>query len=1718
MKKKFTFLIAALMLLTMINLPGKAVGQTRGDLCNYNTFTGWPQASYANSYTYTNSEGEWGFTGAYRPSPSTASFQIKKNTSNFVLTTPTFAENIGTVTVTFSAGAGTVYVKDDSDNSLGNSSFSSSNPAVIDISSSTVKKIKICVTENNTATCQLTQLQITDNSGAITQTLTFGFSSNPGDWPTSNSTTLTNYDYTLNAVTYTFALKNVKCNSGYLMMTNTAALGLPAIANYKLIKVVAKNTNGCSTSTRVGISSSSSSATYISGGAYQTWSTQGSSYTYNLSSTSVNTVYYMYVTNANAQVTELKLTYEYVAPNYTVSFDCDGGEGCHDDITDIEPGDDNFTVPNDTPTKDCNTFDGFYYNAADENDLYEVGKTYTIEGDLELVASWTLNKYTVTYYSNNGETGEDVAVNNLECGSAYTIADDPGFTQPQATPNFVNWNTQPDGNGTTYSVGQGITISGNLSLYAQWSAVATYTVTYAPDTGATGSNVVDNNVSGSYTVRANDGENGNPAFSKEGYTFKCWNNGSNDVNAGSNITVSSNVTLTAQWLENLANPTFNVTGVSNGTANTYYATANVTIQAADGATIYYTTDGTDPTTSSSVYSSAITVNTEGTNTIKAFATKSGNGPSAIASQTVIIVNRADATFTDGVYSESFSSSLGLWYAYNVTGDKVWAQGSVTASQVTYTGANINGYQENNEDWLISPKMTAENGKVVVSFSTVARYNSSNYTLVVKYSTNYNGYGAPSGATWKALNPTIATAPNSGFSSWTSSGNVVISELSTSTDPLTNSTPIYLAFVYTSATGSGNATQYFIKDFSAKQCYPITYDANGGSGTTADANSPYAVGTEVTILNNAFTAPEGKEFTEWNTLANGTGTLKNPGQKITMTTAGYELYAIWGDACVLAAEMNATTGAAAYNYNGGNKRFDINLSSSVKTLGGCDIYDYGFVYSTTATSPTVDGLGCTKVQVGTTQPTVNVAFEATLEDVTKEATYYVRSYATNNAGTAYSNPISVTVPAAFPTWTISYTTNGTADGSTTVEQGDKISGLKAAPTAANVPSGYTFMGWYGYDYALSNTAPTFVKNGDAISGNITLKAVFAIAGANNSTTGELTQSEITSNITSSACAYGTEKTYEDTGDGINWIASCFADQGRLWMQIKKDASDSYIKVVAPDVITNVEVLMTSSSNSSGGIADITKHTAFSGTVYLATSAGTSSTGNVGSMSSSNFDGNYANINPTGNNSTLYIQVTGGAARIWGISVTYGGVEYSSYCTSVSPQTAISGTISAGHLTTDGTIAANTAVSITGLTINSGVTLTVNGVISTANPSDLVIEDGGRLIVYNEGVQATVKKEVEGAGETNWSATSGAEGWYFIASPVNGADFPAGTYDDQDIFQLDWASTQWLNLQNSGNSTLFNAGFQRGTGYLYASKEDLQGNNSLSFAGEIQPLNNEHKATVALAVDGWNLIGNPLTCKVTVDCPFRVLNDEGSATIAVEKDNDINPCQGIAVYGDANDVVTFTKATSQDASAPSNNNSLQMTLAKKVTSRGEASTEVVDNAIVSFNESKGMPKFNMLGGSAKLYIPQNDEEYSVVFSDKQGDLPLNFKADEIGTYTINFETNDRASLQGIYLIDILEQKEIDLSVNPSYTFIGSPADRTARFKIVFRNVNGDSTSDIFAYQSGNDIIVSGEGELQIFDVMGRLVKTQHVNGVQTINVNAQGVYIMKLNEKTQKIVVR
>ncbi len=405
----------------------------------------------------------------------------------------------------------------------------------------------------------------------------------------------------------------------------------------------------------------------------------------------------------------------------------------------------------------------------------------------------------------------------------------------------------------------------------------------------------------------------------------------------------------------------------------------------------------------------------------------------------------------------------------------------------------------------------------------------------------------------------------------------------------------------------------------------------------------------------------------------------------------------------------------------------------------------------------------------------------------------------------------------------------------------------------------------------------------------------------------------------------------------------------------------------------------------------------------------------------------------------------------------------------------------------------------ITINRGQVVAMPGIDS----DNLIISDGAQLIHMSEGVTATVQKNI-----AKYTVDSGAgitDGWYFITSPVSTSYTPDVTMlsNDFDLYRLN--NTMWENWKQTGDHYHFD--LENSRGYLYANSEDV----TLEFKGTVLPSANSKNVSVNA---GFNLIGNPLLHNVYADRPYYRMNDTRTDVELVEnyQTTPIAPCTGIIVNADAAGTVTFTKAAPALAN---DNGSLQIALSQ---TGNERDAIIQDKAIVSFNEGTTLPKFRF-SDNAEIFIPQDGNDYAIAFSDRRGDMPLHFKAQEMGQYTVTFDSDD---LNGIKLVDKFEGVTVDLGIENSYTFIGSPVDRKDRFIIRFKDTETSDFSENFAYQSGNDIIVSGEGELQVFDVMGRKVMNQYINGVQTVEKPSQsGIYILRFigkETRTQKIILR
>lgn len=134
-----------------------------------------------------------------------------------------------------------------------------------------------------------------------------------------------------------------------------------------------------------------------------------------------------------------------------------------------------------TPTRSGYNFDGWYTAATGG---IKITETTTVTTDITLYAHWITNTYTVTYNTNGGsgtistQTFLRGSTTNLSSeepiGKLFIIKYDANggnvskLTE-SVSQSFVNWNTKPDGSGSSYEVGEAFTANQNTILYAQYA-------------------------------------------------------------------------------------------------------------------------------------------------------------------------------------------------------------------------------------------------------------------------------------------------------------------------------------------------------------------------------------------------------------------------------------------------------------------------------------------------------------------------------------------------------------------------------------------------------------------------------------------------------------------------------------------------------------------------------------------------------------------------------------------------------------------------------------------------------------------------------------------------------------------------------------------------------------------------------------------------------------------------------------------------------------------------------------------------------------------------------------------------------------------------------------------------------------------------------------------------------------------------------------------------
>ena len=394
----------------------------------------------------------------------------------------------------------------------------------------------------------------------------------------------------------------------------------------------------------------------------------------------------------------------------------------------------------------------------------------------------------------------------------------------------------------------------------------------------------------------------------------------------------------------------------------------------------------------------------------------------------------------------------------------------------------------------------------------------------------------------------------------------------------------------------------------------------------------------------------------------------------------------------------------------------------------------------------------------------------------------------------------------------------------------------------------------------------------------------------------------------------------------------------------------------------------------------------------------------------------------------------------------------------------------------------------------------------------------VYLYEKVESAEYTLEITGYTDDNVK-----DGYHLIASPVFVDPYLVGMADgDFDLYSFDQSEDEeWRNYE-AGSFTML----EPGKGYLYAKKatDNVQtyyfNLSGTPYVGDGY-IDLAYDANEGVSFPGLNLIGNPFGEEATLNIPYYRMNSTGSGLEAVnETESPVNVMEGVFVYAEYNSEYGYV--TNYAQFTPNGNTSggggMKINLSRN---RGTA----IDNAIVRFDEGQQLPKFQLFENSTKLYIPQGNEDYAIVRSAAQGEMPVSFRASENGTYTIAVEA-ENVDMNYLHLIDNMTGADVDLLATPNYTFEARTNDYTSRFRLVF-SANGidEQTAETFAYFNGTNWTVSNTGDatLQVVDITGRIVSSETINGNATISINQPaGIYMLRLvngnDVKVQKVVVR
>ena len=522
------------------------------------------------------------------------------------------------------------------------------------------------------------------------------------------------------------------------------------------------------------------------------------------------------------------------------------------------------------PVKTGYTFNGWKVNGGAAVKNLTLGATdYT--NVISLQATWTANKYTVTFDKQNGTGGSTSAAATFNSAMpAITVPTRPGYT-------FGGYYTAKNGGGTQYYTSSGSSarnwnIAANTTLYAKWTA-KTYTVTFDKQNGTGGS---------TFAVATFNGAM--PAITvptRPGYTFGGYytakNGGGTQYYTSSgasarNWNITANTTLYAKWTANTYTIIYNsnkprgasseITGLTASSTHTYDVAGSLTANgyslvgrtfkgwstSANGSVLYGDEDTVKNLTSSANGTYNLYAVWQANKYTVTFGTAGGSNVSPV-----------EATFDSGLPTVSLPMRAGYVFGG------------------FYTAENGGGTQYYKADG------TPEMDKYTVdgNLTLFAKWTPVSYTIAfydgdtfIKKTENVV-YGAE--ITLPSAEALGLTRKNYNFVGWNLYSDQTWAMYKADT-------------VYTGGFAEENGKTVILRAaWEEKNVYPIYFDANGGMGAPATA---LAHEDETVLLGAGVPVRQNHTFVGWATDASAERAEYFPDGEFTMGNSPVTLYAVW----------------------------------------------------------------------------------------------------------------------------------------------------------------------------------------------------------------------------------------------------------------------------------------------------------------------------------------------------------------------------------------------------------------------------------------------------------------------------------------------------------------------------------------------------------------------------------------------------------------------------------------------------------------------------------------------------------------------------------------------------------------------------------------------------------------------------------------------------------